>query len=186
MKSKEILMKAQDSFLKRSEDLYNKISHTSNRSDSLLYLYFSIGFICFCVAIYYASARRKYDVDEIEAFHTAWKISVGERIYEDFFQHHHPLLYYLLRPRHKTRRRVPSDPLRLAEVICVRGFRSYDGYGVSPRPKDIRRKDGTRIEQFFCFRSHSFIKKGNGNQAGRLADSPRARLVLSAHYPYDG
>ncbi len=82
MKSKEIPTK--------KEDL------SPRRSDSLLYLYFSIAFL-FCVAIYYA-VLGKYDVDEIEAFHTAWKISVGERIYEDFFQHHHPLLYYLLLP----------------------------------------------------------------------------------------
>lgn len=38
------------------------------------------------------------DQDEIEALHTAWKIYEGLTIYKDFFQHHHPLLYYILTP----------------------------------------------------------------------------------------
>jgi 4-amino-4-deoxy-L-arabinose transferase-like glycosyltransferase len=42
--------------------------------------------------------RRTYDHDEFEAIKSAWKIFHGERIYVDFFQHHHPLLYYLLLP----------------------------------------------------------------------------------------
>jgi len=63
---------------------------------SLSYLHFFIGFLC-CVTIYYAILGR-YDTDEIEGLHTAWKISVGERIYEDFLQHHHPLFYYTLIP----------------------------------------------------------------------------------------
>lgn len=42
--------------------------------------------------------RRSYDQDEFEVIKTAWKIFHGERIYVDFFQHHHPLLYYLLIP----------------------------------------------------------------------------------------
>ncbi|HEX2978573.1 MAG TPA: glycosyltransferase family 39 protein [Candidatus Babeliales bacterium] len=39
-----------------------------------------------------------FDQDEIEAVHTAWKIIHDGVIYRDFFQHHHPLLYYLLVP----------------------------------------------------------------------------------------
>jgi 4-amino-4-deoxy-L-arabinose transferase-like glycosyltransferase len=41
---------------------------------------------------------QSYDHDEIEHVHTAWKILQGERIYLDFFQHHHPLLYAYLAP----------------------------------------------------------------------------------------
>jgi hypothetical protein len=41
---------------------------------------------------------RVFDHDELEAVHTAWKMWTGERIYIDFFQHHHPLFYRLLIP----------------------------------------------------------------------------------------
>lgn len=44
------------------------------------------------------SLTRKFGQDEFEAIKSAWKIFSGERIYVDFFQHHHPLLYYLLSP----------------------------------------------------------------------------------------
>jgi 4-amino-4-deoxy-L-arabinose transferase-like glycosyltransferase len=44
--------------------------------------------------------RKPFDPDEFEGLHTAWKLLQGERIYVDFFQHHHPLLYYLLVPLH--------------------------------------------------------------------------------------
>lgn len=40
--------------------------------------------------------KRPFDSDEIEAIHTAWKVYRGETLYVDFFQHHHPFLYYLL------------------------------------------------------------------------------------------
>lgn len=48
--------------------------------------------------IFYWSLNKGFDHDELEVVHTAWKILQGERIYVDFFQHHHPLLYYLLAP----------------------------------------------------------------------------------------
>jgi hypothetical protein len=44
------------------------------------------------------SLKRKFDEDEFEAIKSAWKIFSGERIYVDFFQHHHPFLYFLLTP----------------------------------------------------------------------------------------
>jgi 4-amino-4-deoxy-L-arabinose transferase-like glycosyltransferase len=49
-----------------------------------------------CLA--YRSATRGLRVDESETIHTAWLVSQGERPYVDFFQHHHPLLYYVLSP----------------------------------------------------------------------------------------
>lgn len=42
------------------------------------------------------SIVRQFDHDEFEAVHTGWKILAGERIYIDFFQHHHPFYYYLV------------------------------------------------------------------------------------------
>jgi len=50
------------------------------------------------LAIFLNSIFRFFYTDEFEAIHTAWKILQGEKIYVDFFQHHHPLLYLLLIP----------------------------------------------------------------------------------------
>ncbi len=36
--------------------------------------------------------------DEFEHIHTSWKMLQGQKIYVDFFQHHHPFLSYLLVP----------------------------------------------------------------------------------------
>ena len=44
------------------------------------------------------SFERFFNQDEFEAIKSAWKIYSGNRIYVDFFQHHHPFLYYLLTP----------------------------------------------------------------------------------------
>ena len=44
------------------------------------------------------SIKRVFGNDEFEAVHTAWKILAGEKIYVDFFQHHHPFFYYCLTP----------------------------------------------------------------------------------------
>jgi len=41
---------------------------------------------------------KSFFVDELEAIHTAYKVSQGQIIYIDFFQHHHPLFYYLAAP----------------------------------------------------------------------------------------
>ena len=48
--------------------------------------------------LFMGSLNRFFDHDEFEAMHTAWYIFQGERIYEDFIQHHFPLLHYLLVP----------------------------------------------------------------------------------------
>lgn len=49
------------------------------------------------VILAYALFRR-LDNDEIEALHTTWKVLFQGTIYKDFFQNHHPFLYYLLAP----------------------------------------------------------------------------------------
>ncbi len=48
--------------------------------------------------LFMGSLNRFFDHDEFEAMHTAWYLFQGERIYEDFIQHHFPLLHYLLVP----------------------------------------------------------------------------------------
>jgi 4-amino-4-deoxy-L-arabinose transferase-like glycosyltransferase len=44
------------------------------------------------------SILRFFDGDEIEHVHSAWHVVNGAMPYVDFFQHHHPLLWYLLAP----------------------------------------------------------------------------------------
>jgi 4-amino-4-deoxy-L-arabinose transferase-like glycosyltransferase len=41
---------------------------------------------------------HRFNKDEIEHTHSAWYIVNGARPYADFFQHHHPLLWYLIAP----------------------------------------------------------------------------------------
>lgn len=48
--------------------------------------------------LFFTALGRAFDHDEFEALHTAWKMWRGERIYEDFIQHHHPFTHYLLLP----------------------------------------------------------------------------------------
>jgi 4-amino-4-deoxy-L-arabinose transferase-like glycosyltransferase len=48
--------------------------------------------------VFYMTLLSGLNRDELEAVHTAWKILHGERIYADFVQHHHPLLYVYLVP----------------------------------------------------------------------------------------
>ena len=50
------------------------------------------------ISIAFLSINRQFNHDEFESVHSAWKIIHGERIYIDFFQHHHPFFYYLLVP----------------------------------------------------------------------------------------
>lgn len=45
---------------------------------------------------YYLFWVKSFHYDEFESIHSGWKILNGERIYLDFEQIHHPLLYYLL------------------------------------------------------------------------------------------
>ena len=69
---------------------------TSGLPGGFSYIRWLMGFL-FCVAVYYAFLGR-VDPDEVESIHTAWNILAGGAIYRDFFQHHHPLFYYLLVP----------------------------------------------------------------------------------------
>lgn len=56
-------------------------------------------FVCvFVIFVFYMNVLSSFNHDELEAVHSAWKMNQGERIYADFFQHHHPLLYIYLGP----------------------------------------------------------------------------------------
>jgi len=44
------------------------------------------------------SYNRWFSHDEFEHIHTSWKMLEGQKIYVDFFQHHHPFLSYLIVP----------------------------------------------------------------------------------------
>jgi 4-amino-4-deoxy-L-arabinose transferase-like glycosyltransferase len=59
-------------------------------------LWFVLGALL--VIILFHSLNRFFDHDELEAIHTSWKMLQEEKIYVDFFQHHHPFLYYMLIP----------------------------------------------------------------------------------------
>lgn len=50
------------------------------------------------VSIFFYSYNRSFDMDGLEHVHTAWKISQGQKIYVDFFQHHHPFFDYMITP----------------------------------------------------------------------------------------
>lgn len=45
---------------------------------------------------YYLFWIRTFNYDEFESIHAGWKILTGEKIYEEFHEIHHPVLYYLL------------------------------------------------------------------------------------------
>ncbi len=59
-----------------------------------LFVYSSLVF--FGLLAVWSAFVRPFGHDEFEAIHTAWKMWSGERIYLDFFQHHHFLYYPIL------------------------------------------------------------------------------------------
>ena len=48
------------------------------------------------------SMFRFFDADEMEHVHSTWHVLHGAVPYVDFFQHHHPLLWYVLAPRSRS------------------------------------------------------------------------------------
>ena len=55
-------------------------------------------FFALC-AILYATVFSGFQiVDEFEHLHASWLVSIGKIPYVDFFEHHHPLLWYLSAP----------------------------------------------------------------------------------------
>jgi len=72
----------------RNSKFYNMISNK----------FLWILFANLLIVILFKEFSRAFENDEFEAVHSAWKILHGEKIYVDFFQHHHPFLYYILIP----------------------------------------------------------------------------------------
>ena len=54
--------------------------------------------IAFLVILYGAIFSGFQIVDEFEHLHASWLISIGQLPYRDFFEHHHPLLWYVSAP----------------------------------------------------------------------------------------
>jgi 4-amino-4-deoxy-L-arabinose transferase-like glycosyltransferase len=50
------------------------------------------------IVVLFFSLNHKIDSDEIASIHASWKIFSGQKIYVDFFEHHHPFFYYTLVP----------------------------------------------------------------------------------------
>jgi 4-amino-4-deoxy-L-arabinose transferase-like glycosyltransferase len=64
------------------------------KKDFIIKLIFAI----ILLSVFFCSVFRYFNHDEFESIHVAWKLIQGERIYIDFFEHHHPFFYYLLMP----------------------------------------------------------------------------------------
>lgn len=52
----------------------------------------------FVYLLFLAALNKAYNMDEFEHVHSAWYIVHGFVPYRDFFQHHNPLLWYLIAP----------------------------------------------------------------------------------------
>lgn len=51
-------------------------------------------FVGIAISLFFYSYNAAFNHDEFEHIHTAWKIAQGQRIFVDFFQHHHPFFNY--------------------------------------------------------------------------------------------
>ncbi|MEW6145802.1 MAG: glycosyltransferase family 39 protein [Thermodesulfobacteriota bacterium] len=67
-----------------------------NHNDIVWTVLLWVLFLGILVSIFFYSYNREYDQDEIEHLHTGWKIVQGQKIYIDFFQHHHPFYDYII------------------------------------------------------------------------------------------
>lgn len=73
-------------------DSVKKVLSRWSRIELVAYL----GIAVFTCIAAWSAFMRPFGHDEFEAMHTAWKMFSGERIYIDFFQHHHFLFYDVL------------------------------------------------------------------------------------------
>ena len=72
-------------------------SESKDSRDFFIFL-FQVLLVLLLISVFLLSLYRKFDQDEIEAVHTGWKILNGEKIFLDFFQHHHPFFYQSISP----------------------------------------------------------------------------------------
>ncbi len=75
--------------------MINKIFNFINKH---IYLIVIIILIIQMSLIFSNQFIRMFNSDEFESIQVAWKISQGQSVYTDFFEHHHPFFYYLLTP----------------------------------------------------------------------------------------
>jgi hypothetical protein len=59
-------------------------------------LLFIVAFLALLVLL--TSVNGRFSVDEFEHIHSAWYVESGHVPYSDFFQHHNPLLWYVMTP----------------------------------------------------------------------------------------
>jgi len=60
--------------------------------------FLAVTVIVLCLLLLLYSAHRWFDHDEFEHIHSAWYVANGYVPYSDFFQNHHPLLWYSIAP----------------------------------------------------------------------------------------
>lgn len=68
------------------------------------------------IAVYAFSATQGYD--GFEHIHYAWNISIGQKPFTDFFEHHHPLLAYLHAPLFS----LFNDPVAVIWFVRIECF----------------------------------------------------------------
>ena len=56
------------------------------------------GVVALCLLNLPFSLFSELGRDEVEHIHSAWYVEQGHTPYVDFFQHHHPLLWYVILP----------------------------------------------------------------------------------------
>ena len=61
-------------------------------------LYIVIALLLLVILLSSYAVHRWFDHDEFEHIHSAWYVANGSLPYIDFFQNHHPLLYYCMAP----------------------------------------------------------------------------------------
>jgi len=71
-------------------------NHSDSLKSALSGFLLRILFYADLIVIFFFSLTDKFDNDEFESIHVAWKMFSGQRIYVDFFEHHHPFFYYML------------------------------------------------------------------------------------------
>lgn len=62
------------------------------------YAFLLVGIAAFLLVRVPLLPHRVFDPDEFEHAHAAWCFARGMRLYQDFFEHHTPWYYFLLRP----------------------------------------------------------------------------------------
>ncbi|MDX1907251.1 MAG: glycosyltransferase family 39 protein [Bacteroidia bacterium] len=142
------------------------------------------------------------NIDEMEALQTTWKILQGGRPYTDFFQHHHPLLWYqalpvlmvtgpsvkafmalrlvqylytlgILAATYLITRQITRSPKTGYIAVLILGTTYFfASVGVEIRP-DI-------AQTFFCVLSYYFLLRHLGS--GRMADMAWGGLLMAVGF----